>query len=75
MELCSTVVQQQLGLLGFIKKIVRWKNQWYLNLFRCDNIESLQKSGTQIRKLINEGEFSDDFKESIKYIRFKRSFW
>ena len=32
-----------------------------------NNIESLQKSGTQIRKLINEGQFSDDFKESINY--------
>ncbi len=30
-----------------------------------NNIESLQKSGFEIRNLINEGEFSDEFKESI----------
>ena len=39
-----------------------------LNHLDVNNIESLQKSGTQIRSLINEGEFSDDFKESINLL-------
>ena len=38
-----------------------------LNGLDVNNIESLQKSGLKIRNLINDGEFSDDFKESINF--------
>ena len=38
-----------------------------LNNLDVNNIESLQKSGIKIRNLINEGEFSDDFKDAINF--------
>ena len=38
-----------------------------LNHLDVNNIDSLQKSGMQIRSLINDGEFSSDFKESINF--------
>lgn len=38
-----------------------------LNHLDVNNIESLQKSGMQIRSLINDGEFSSDFKEAINF--------
>ena len=38
-----------------------------LNHLDANNIDSLQKSGMQIRSLINDGEISSDFMESINF--------